>query len=160
TGEQFRYLWQVAGGEALTFPLQVAGGLRTVADVRARDRALADWWAEHEDARVFSAVRRLRRPRAWVASTAFGSDGRPHRGLLAVGEHRSTRVFQEAVRVRPGGPWSRECGGACTVEDGRAGDLAAVLVRALPDFSAGGAGPLRADVADIEARSTPIGDGV
>lgn len=160
TGEQFRYLWRAAGGDILTPPLQVVAGLRTLADARQRDRDLAQWWAECEDPRLFSAVRRSLWPRAWLASTAFDTGGRPHRGLLAVGVHRSTLVLQEPIRTCANGTWSRDGGGDCRVEDGSAHDLAAALVHALPDFSAGGVGPLRARLEDIEAGRDPLGDDV
>lgn len=165
TGEQFRYLWHAAGGDVLKRPLQVAGGTRTRAEVRQRDEALAGWWADHEDAGLFSAVRTLRRPTTWLESTAFEADGRPHRGLLAVGDHRSTLVLQNAIRTgdrgrgsQECGGWSRESGGDCRIETGHANELVAVLVRTLPDFRAGDVGPLHAGVENIEAGRAPLGD--
>ena len=167
TAEQFRLIWRMAGGDEIPMPIQAPARGRMATDRDRISRELGRWWSDNEDPSLFSAVRDLRRARVYLHLEAFPTGGKPIRALLGAAPatvcvpKASVLVVQDAAAaVRDGDDrdwypdtvidsagWSLERGGDIRLSVGDTVALVAQLLAAVPDFQAGTAPAMRAELA-------------
>ena len=98
TADQFRFIWRLAGGDAILMPIQAPSRGRMASDRDRIEIELAAWWAANPEPGLYEAVRDLRQSPAWLHLQGFPAVGKPIRALLGVGGGgRSVLAVQDAT---------------------------------------------------------------
>lgn len=154
TADQFRFIWRLAGGDAILMPIQAPSRGRMASDRDRIEIELAAWWAANPEPGLYEAVRDLRQSPAWLHLQGFPAVGKPIRALLGVGGGgRSVLAVQDAtaaVRDEDGenrdwypdtagtsSGWSLERGGDVRLSVGHAETLVARMAAVVGEFTAG-----------------------